>query len=168
MGEDWSSHSFASTGETSVGAYACDAEGGTNLGGDDATLRIGNCATGTGTASFTLDAGDELVFTVGWQNSAADVYVDGVLLGSISGAPSSPGVSCTEHSFTLPETESSTIDVEVVDPTSGCGGDIQIASVCLKGASTGTTGTTGMLIVGVYFFIFLFASACEMSSVSVL
>ena len=133
LGDDMSSHDFSSEGEVSVGAYACDAENDNNFGGDDATLRIGDCSDGRGNATWTMDNGEELVFTVAWQNSAADVYVDGSLLGSISGAPSSTGAACTKHSFTLPASSSSTIEVEVVDPILGCSGDIQIASVCVTG-----------------------------------
>ena len=135
LGDDWSSHSFSSSGETSVGAYACDDENNNNLGGDDATLRLGNCGSGTGEATWTMDAGQYITFSVAWQNSAADVYIDGSYLGTISGAPSGSGTSCTDHTFELPSTIGSTFEVRVVDPTTGCTGDIQIASVCVSGDS---------------------------------
>ena len=135
LGEDMSSRSFLSSGEVSVGAYACDYENNDNFGGDDNTLRIGNCGDGRGNASWTMNNGDELIFTVAWQNSAANVYVDGNLIGSISGAPSSTGHSCTKHRFDLPSTTSSTIDIMVVDPSTGCTGDIQIAHVCVAESS---------------------------------
>ena len=128
-----SSHDFSSEGEVSIGAYACDEDNNDNIGGDDATLRIGNCDGGRGNATWTMDNGEEITFTVAWQNDVADVYVDGSLLGTISGAPSSTGTSCTEHTFALPSSASSTIEVEVVDPSRGCTGDIQIASVCVTG-----------------------------------
>ena len=133
LGDDMISHDFSSQGEVSIGAYACDEENDDNIDGDDATLRIGNCDDGRGNATWTMDSGEELIFTVAWQNNVAEVYVDGSLLGTISGAPSSTGTACTEHSFTLTPTSSSTIEVEVVDPTIGCTGDIQIASVCVTG-----------------------------------
>ena len=133
LGDDMTSHDFSSEGEVSVGAYACDEENGNNFGGDDATLRVGNCGDGRGNATWTMDSGDELIFTVAWQNDEADVYIDGNLLGTISGAPTSTGSACTKHSFSLPSTTSSTMEVEVVDPTLGCAGDIQIASVCVTG-----------------------------------
>ena len=127
LGEDSSSHDFTTSGSTSIGSYTCDS-------GSDATFRIGNCGSGRGNASFTMTAGEELSFIVAWQNGAADVYVDGDFLGSLSG-----GGSCEEQTFTLPNTGSkaSTIDVLVVDPILDCVGDIQMASVCVKGSYIG-------------------------------
>ena len=53
-------------------------------------------------------------------------------MGQITGAPGVPGTPCTDHTFTLPPT-GQTFQVTVIDATTGCGGDIQIASVCVTG-----------------------------------
>ena len=120
-GEDMSSHDFSTSGTTSVGAYTCDS-------GDDATLRLGSCSSGREIASFTMTAGDEIGFVVAWQNDYSNVYIDGEYLGALRG-----GGSCVSQTFSLPDTTSSTIDVMIEDPTLGCEGDIQIASVCVSG-----------------------------------
>ena len=130
-----SSHSFSGSGETSVGAYACDEENDNNFFGDDATLRIGSCFDGRGSATWRMKAGGEIKFNVAWQNGAANVYIDGSFLGQITGAPGVPGTPCTDHTFSLPPT-GQTFQVTVIDATTGCGGDIQIASVCVEGGSS--------------------------------
>ena len=116
-----SSHDFSTSGTTSIGAYTCDS-------GDDATLRLGSCSSGREIASFTMTAGDEIGFVVAWQNDYSNVYIDGEYLGALRG-----GGSCVSQTFSLPDTTSSTIDVMIEDPTLGCEGDIQIASVCVSG-----------------------------------
>ena len=60
------------------------------------------------------------------------VWIDGTFLGFIIGGPSYPGIACTDHRFTLPPT-GPTFEVTVVDNGIGCGGDVQIASVCVTG-----------------------------------
>ena len=120
-GEDISSHDFSTSGTASVGVYTCD-------GGDGATLRLGSCSSGRGNESFTMTAGDEIGFVVAWQNDYSNVYIDGEYLGALRG-----GGSCVSQTFSLPDTTSSTIDVMIEDPTLGCEGDIQIASVCVSG-----------------------------------
>ena len=124
LGEDMSSHSLITSGLTSIGAYSCD-------GGADAALRLGSCFSGRGNVSFTMENGDELAFVVAWQNDETDVYIDGNLLGTLSG-----GSSCEEQVFDLPNTGAATIDVLLVDQTLGCEGDIQLASVCVRGEVT--------------------------------
>ena len=119
-----SSHSLTTSGLTSIGAYTCDS-------GSDATLRLGSCSSGRGNVSFELEHGDELVFVVAWQNDYSNVYVDGSFLGTLTG-----GGSCNEQTFTLPNAGAGTILVEVEDPTLGCEGDIQMASVCVRQGPT--------------------------------
>ena len=145
LGEDMTSHSFTSSGQISVGAYTCD-------GGSDATLRIGNCGSGQGNVSFEIENGDEIAFVVAWQNDETEVYVESEYIGSISG-----GGSCQEEILTLPNSGDATILVELRDPTLGCPGDIQIASVCTR---------DGMLLLlycffclFVWFFSFVFFMA---------
>lgn len=135
MGEDRTTHNFSYTGQVSTGSsgYFCD----DGNGGEDETIRVGDCSNGQGNISWIMDSqdsGDEIVFVVAWQNGYVNVYIDGEFLGTISG-----GGSCEEVVFTLPDTIGSTFEVEVRDPTIGCTGDIQLASVCVRTASETTS-----------------------------
>ena len=132
FGEDFNSHNYTSSGYAAIGAYTCD-------GRNDSTLRIGNCGSAQGNVSFTLLNGDKLSFVVAWQNSYSDVYIDGEYFGNISG-----GGGCNVESFDLPDSGDASVEVTIVDPTLGCPGDIQIASVCV-------TGTFDSM----FFFLFL-------------
>ena len=85
------------------------------------------------------------------ETTSINVHIIGNVICGIGSISCSPWVSCAEHSCTSPST-SSTIDVEVVDPSSRCTGDIQIASVCLKEfeASTDTEGTLIVVLIVVF------------------
>lgn len=121
LGEDMSSHNFSYTGRVATGSsyYFCD-------NGNDKTIRIGSCSNAQGNASWTMASGDEITFIIAVQTDHADIYIDGELLGNISDV----GL-CQEITFELPDTIGTTFQVEVRDPTFGCGGDVQIAAVCV-------------------------------------
>ncbi|MHC4475586.1 MAG: DUF4350 domain-containing protein [Planctomycetota bacterium] len=122
--EDQSSHSYATTGEVSLGAYNC---------GLDDSLRVGSCSHGTGSARIVVSVipgTDELKlrYKVPIVNSAGSaLYVDGVYQGTIvsNGCDWEEKVVTGMSSYTA----DGAVEIEIADEVIGCDGDVQITYI---------------------------------------
>ena len=119
LGDDRSSHDYSEYGSVSIGAYSCTSS----------TIRVGGCSYGAGSSiTLTMTSGTDIVLVIGWQSSYSSLYIDGELWRNFSGS-----TTCGDVSIELPQLTASTFEVSIVDPFSGCTGDVQIDSICVEG-----------------------------------
>lgn len=123
-GEDFTSHDYTTTGNVFT-TNSQDCYSG------NPQLRVGNCSVGTGSVTVTFDVirGTDklkLDFKTRWSVGAgADVYIDGVKRGRLTG-----NSSCASQILHVDNIAYLTLDgkveIKVEDPQLGCSGDINL------------------------------------------
>lgn len=132
--EDQSTHDYITDGSTSSGAYHCNG---------DLTLRVGNCSSGVGSVSISLDVTPncdsiKLEFLIPWGYSPI-IIVDGVPQPALINTS-----SCDYDSIIITNANSFSVDGMItllLEDTIGssCQGDFQIARTKVYSSSTHIT-----------------------------